>query len=157
MKKAKVVLGSIAVVLTVSLAAGCGSSQSTSQKNQQPAQQSLSQDHSSHNMSNHSMPAGDPMPLIVDLEKQLADVIANGKKGQAADTQKSSAQLVKTVEKVAPHIMEDGLKSKIRQSAAALKDAVHAVKVDQADVDSKIKEIQDVLPKVKDDLKSHKH
>jgi hypothetical protein len=157
LKKAKIVLGSIALILTVSLAAGCGSSQSSTQAAQQPAQQSASQDHSAHNMPNHSMPAGDPMPLIADLEKQLADVAAKQKAGQAADAQKSSAQLVQTVEKVAPHIMDDGLKNKIRQSAASLKDAVHAAKVDQANVDAKIKDLQDTLPKVKEDLNSHKH
>ncbi|SDD66581.1 hypothetical protein [Sporomusa acidovorans] len=159
MKKVKVVLGGIALLLTVSLTAGCGSSQPTSQLAQQAApQQAASQEHSQgHNQQIHSMPAGDPMPFLADMEKQLADVAAKQKASQTAEAQKVAAQLVQTADKLVPHIMDDGLKNKTRQSAVAIKDAVHAAKVDQAGLDVKIKELQELLLKVKGDLSSHKH
>ncbi|SDD71718.1 hypothetical protein [Sporomusa acidovorans] len=157
MKKAKVVLGGIALLLSMSLAAGCGTSQPTAQPAKQADQQPVGQQHSGHNMQTHSMPAGDPMPILAEMEKQVADVAAKQKANQVADAQKVSAQLVQTADKLAQHIMDEGLRNKTRQSASAIKEAVHAAKVDQTGLDAKIKELQDLLPKVKTDLSSHSH
>lgn len=152
MKNIKIVLSGMALLLTVSLVAGCGSDNKTTA---QPDKQTVSKTETSHEQ--HNMPAEDPKPILADMEKQLADVIAKQKSGQTSETQKIAAQLVQTVEKLEPHIMDAELKKKTKQSVLAIKEAVHAAKVDQAAVDAKINEFQDLLPKIKSDLNNPNH
>lgn len=152
MKKSKVLFGIVAIVAVMSLAAGCSSTDKPAATQQPAAQQS-----SGHDMSNMKMPKEDPMPMMKDLDKALQDVVKQVKAGQTMDAQKSAAQLVSTVDKVVPHMMDAGLKDNLRKAATDIKDSVNSGKTDPSALDGKVKAMQDIMKQTTTHLQGMNH
>jgi hypothetical protein len=147
MKNWKLITLSLTIVTVLAFAAGCGSSDS---KSQQPAQQ---QDMHA----GHSMPSGDPVPMMKDMDKSLQDMMKQVKAGQMMDAQKSAGQIASIAEKVMPHMANNALKEQLQKAAYDLRDTVNGGKVDQTVVESKMKTMQDVMGQALKDLQSGSH
>lgn len=152
MKKSKILFGIVAIVAVLSLAAGCGSTDKSAATQQSDAQQS-----SGHDMSNMKMPKEDPMPIMKDMDKALQDVVKQVKAGQTMDAQKSAAQVVSTVDKVLPHMMDDSLKDNLRKAATDIKSTVNSGKTDPSALDGKVKAMQDIMKQTTSHLQSMSH
>lgn len=153
MKKSKILFGIVAVVAVMSLAAGCGSTDKPTVATQQPAVQQSS----GHDMSSMKMPKEDPIPMMKDMDKSLQDIVKQVKAGQTMDAQKSAAQMVSTVDKVVPHMMDAGLKDNLRKTAIDIKDSVNSGKIDPSALDVKVKAMQDVMKQTTTHLQSMNH
>ncbi|CUH95015.1 putative secreted protein [Propionispora sp. 2/2-37] len=152
MKKSKVLFGIVAIVAAMSLIAGCGSSEKPAA--QAPASQEQATSHQGHSA---TMPKEDPMPMMKDLDKALQDVVKQVKAGQTMDAQKSAAQLVSTVDKVVPHMMDEGLKDNLRKAATDIKDSVNSGKTDPNALDGKVKVMQDIIKQTTTHLQGMNH
>lgn len=152
MKKSKLLLGILASTIVMSLVAGCGSTDKPAATQQPAAQQS-----SGHDMSSMNMPKEDPMPMMKDLDKNLQDVVKQVKAGQTMDAQKTAAQLVSTTDKVMPHMMDAGLKDKLRKAAVEIKDSVNSGKSDPSSLEGKVKTMQDLMKQTTTHLQSMSH
>lgn len=156
-KKSKVVAGIMVMTVAVALVAGCGSSEK--QAAQQPAGQQTSGDMKGHDMGNMNMnmPKGDPMPLVKDVDKELQDILKQVKAGQTMDAQQTTGMLASTVEKIIPHMMDEGLKTNLRKAATDIKDSVNSGKADPGTIEGKVKAMQDIMKQVTTDLQSMHH
>ncbi|MCC5467867.1 hypothetical protein [Pelosinus baikalensis] len=153
MKKSKVLFSMLAIIAVVFLVAGCGSSEKTTV---QPTTASQEQaiGHEGHSA---AMPKEDPMPMMKDLDKSLQDVVKQAKAGQTMDAQKSAAQLVSTVEKIVPHMMDANLKDSLRKAAGDIKNTVNSGKMDPSAMESKVKTMQDVMKTTMSHLQTMQH
>ncbi|HWR43440.1 hypothetical protein [Sporomusa sp.] len=152
MKKSKVLFGVLTIAVVMSLVAGCGSNDKPAATQQPAAQQS-----SGHDMSSMNMPKEDTMPMMKDLDKALQDVVKQVKAGQTMDAQKSAAQLVSTTDKVMPHMMDAGLKDKLRKAAVEIKDSVNSGKADPGALEGKAKAMQDLMKQTMTHLQGMSH
>lgn len=152
MKKTKVLFGIVAIVAGMALIAGCGSSEKPAA--QTPAAQEQATGHQGHSA---TMPKEDPMPIIKDMDKALQDVVKQVKGGQMMDAQKSAAQLVSTVDKVLPHMMDDGLEDHLRKTAKDIKDSVNSGKTDPSVLEGKVKDMQAIMKETTTHLQSMNH
>lgn len=153
MKKSKVVLGLLAITAAVVLVTGCGGG---GQKAAAPpsAGQEQAAGHQSHSA---TMPKEDPMPMMKDMEKNLQDVVKQVQAGQIMAAQNSAGQLVSITDKVMPHMMDAGLKEKLRAAAVAIKDRVNAGKVDPAVIEDQAKAMQDLMQQTTAHLQTMSH
>ncbi|SHJ73510.1 hypothetical protein [Propionispora hippei] len=152
MKKTKVLFGIVAIVAGMALIAGCGSSEKPAA--QTPAVQEQATGHQGHSA---TMPKEDPMPIMKDMDKALQDVVKQVKGGQTMDAQKSAAQLVSTVDKVLPHMMDDGLEDHLRKTAKDIKDSVNSGKTDPGALESKVKDMRAIMKETTTHLQSMNH
>ncbi|SEP33385.1 hypothetical protein [Propionispora vibrioides] len=152
MKKTKVLFGIVAIVAGMALIAGCGSSEKPAA--QTPAAQEQATGHQGHSA---TMPKEDPMPIMKDMDKALQDVVKQVKGGQMMDAQKSAAQLVSTVDKVLPHMMDDGLEDHLRKTAKDIKDSVNSGKTDPSALEGKVKDMQAIMKETTTHLQSMNH
>jgi hypothetical protein len=153
MNKRKVVMGIFTITVVMSLLAGCGSSEKPAA--QAPATQE--QAASGHQGHSAAMPKEDPMPMMKDMDKNLQDLVKQVKAGQTMDAQKSAAQLVSTTDKVMPHMMDAGLKDKLRQAAVEIKDSVNSGKADPSAIEGKVKAMQEIMKQTSTHLQSMSH
>lgn len=151
MKKSKLLIGALSIGIMI-LVAGCASSEKKAELAPAPQQQT-----SSHEGHSTSMPKEDPMPMMKDMDKALQDTLKQVKAGQTVDAQKSAAQMVSSVDKVMPHMMDNGLKDNLRKSAVEIKDLVNSGKADLGVIESKVKTMQDILKQSTTHLQSMKH
>ncbi len=158
-KKSKLAAGIMVMTVAVSLVAGCGSNEK--QAAQQPAAQQASGDMKGHDMGNMNMnmnmPKGDPMPLVKDVDKELQDILKQVKAGQTMDAQQTAGMLAGTVEKIIPHMMDEGLKTNLRKAATDIKDSVNSGKADPGAIEGKVKVMQDIMKQVTTDVQSMHH
>jgi uncharacterized protein YceK len=154
MKKSKVMVGILSIMVAVALVTGCGSSEK-----QAAPQQSTSQQASSDgmDMAGMSMPKGDPMPMMKDMDQQLQNLMKQVKAGQTMEAQKTAAQLASTTEKIMPHMMDNSLKEKLRSAAGDIKNTVNAGKIDPSDMEGKVKVMQEIMKQTTTDLQTMKH
>ncbi|MDF2570277.1 MAG: hypothetical protein K0R55_1881 [Sporomusa sp.] len=152
MKKNKVLLGILAITVVMSLVAGCGSSEKTAVK--PPVSQEQAAGHQGHSA---AMPKEDPMPMMKELDKSLQDVVKQVKAGQTMDAQKNAALLVSTTDKVMPHMMDAGLKDKLRKAAVEIKDSVNSGKTDPSALEGKVKAMQDLMKQTTTHLQTMSH
>ena len=147
MKKTKLVVLSLTLILSLALAAGCGSSDNKPQQQAQAPQAQM------------SMPSGDPMPMMKDMDKNLQDMVKQVKAGQMMDAQKSAAQIASLADKVMPHMTDNALREQMKKAAYDLRDTMNGAKVDQTVVEGKMKTMQDVMAMSMRNLQSgaHKH
>ncbi len=150
MRNSKVIVGILSMMMALALVTGCGSSEK-----QAAPQQPASQQASGHE--GMSMPKEDPMPMMKDMDKALQDVVKQSKAGQMMDAQKSAAQLVSTTEKIMPHMMDAGLKDKLRKAAADIKDSVNSGKTDLSALEGKAKAMQEIMQQTTTHLQSMSH
>jgi predicted small lipoprotein YifL len=153
MKKSKVLFAILAIIAVISLVAGCGSSDKP--KDQPPAaNQEQAAGHQGHSA---AMPKEDPMPMMKDLDKSLQDVVKQAKAGQTMDVQKSAAQLVSTVEKIVPHMMDANLKDSLRKAAGDIKNTVNSGKMDPSIIEGKVKTMQEIMKSTTSHLQTMQH
>jgi len=153
MKKSKVLFGILAIIAVISLVAGCGSSDKP--KGQPPAaNQEQAAGHQGHSA---AMPKEDPMPMMKDLDKSLQDVVKQAKAGQTMDAQKSAVQLVSTVEKIVPHMMDANLKDNLRKAAGDIKNTVNSGKMDPSTIEGKVKTMQEIMKSTTSHLQTMQH
>lgn len=155
MKKGKVLLGMLALMVVLVLVAGCGSTEKPAATPAPTAQQSSG--HAGHDMSSMNMPKEDPMPMMKDMDQQLQDMMKQVKAGQTMDAQKTAGLMMGDVDKVMPHMMDNGLKDKLRQAATDIKDTVNAGKMDPGTMDGKVKAMQDIMKQTTTHLQTMKH
>lgn len=153
MKRIKITAGLLAVVIITTLAAGCGANEKAAAPQPQAGQVQAS-GHEGHSA---AMPKEDPMPIMKELDKALQDVVKQVRAGQTMEAQKSVAQLVSITNKVLPHMMDTGLKDKLRTGAAELKDSVNTGKVDPNALEKQAKSLQELLKQTADHLQTMSH
>lgn len=153
MKKSKAVLGILAISVVMSLITGCGSSEKPAAQ-APPSQEQAAGGHQGHSA---AMPKEDPMPMMKDLDKSLQDVVKQVKAGQTMDAQKSAAQLVSTTDKVMPHMMDAGLKDKLRKAAVEIKDSVNSGKTDPSALEGNVKAMQELMKQTITHLQTMSH
>ena len=150
MKKKLLVLGAAGMLALAILVSGCGSSEKAAPKAQEGQQQNMGHE-------GHSMPKGDPMPMMKDMEKSLQAVMKYTRAGQTMDAQKSAAQMVNAMEKVQPHMMDAGLKDNLRSMTMEIKDSVNSGKMDPGAMDEKAAKMQEIMKKTTTHLQSMSH
>ena len=162
MKKSKVVLGILAVTLVLVLVAGCGSAEKPAanqpatdhdMKNM-PATTQQSTGHDTHSM---QMPKDDPMPMMKDMDQQMKDLMKQVKSGQTMEAQKTAGQIMGVTDKVMPHMMDSGLKDRLRQSATDIKDTVNAGKMDPGAMENKVNTMQNIMKETTAHLQTMQH
>jgi hypothetical protein len=151
MKNRKLIILSLALVIALAFVAGCGSSDN---KVQQPQQSQKQTEMSGHSM---TMPKGDPMPMMKEMDKNLQDMMRQVKAGQTMDAQKSASQIAGLADKVLPHMMDAGLKDSLQKAAYDLRETMNNGKVDQTVIEGKLKTMQDVMTQATKDLESMAH
>lgn len=151
MKKSRIILLGFTLVIALAFVAGCGSNDT---KAPQPQQQQ-SQQQNAH--ASHSMPSGDPMPMMKDMEKAMQDMMKQVKAGQTMDAQKSSSLLASTADKLAPHVSDSALQDKFKKVAYDLRDTMNNGKVDPTVVEGKVQALQEVMKQVNANLQSGSH
>ena len=163
MKKNKVVLGILALTLVVALVAGCGSTEKPA-VNQPAAGHDMKnmpangeQQAAGHDMKNMQMPKDDPMPMMKDMDQQMKDLMKQVKSGQTMEAQKTAGQIVGLTDKVMPHMMDNGLKDRLKQSATDIKDTVNAGKMDPGAMESKLKAMQEIMMQTTSHLQTMTH
>ena len=152
MKKTKLLTGILVLTIVASLAAGCGSSEKPAAQPQ--ASQAQASGHAGHSA---TMPKEDPMPMMKDMDKNLQDIVKQVKAGQTMNAQKSASQLVSTTDKIMPHMMDAGLKDKLRKAAVEIKDGVNSGKVDPSALESQAKAMQEIMKQTTTHLQSMTH
>lgn len=147
MKNAKLVVVLLMLILALVLVAGCGSSDSKPQA-QQPAPQAQM-----------SMPTGDPMPMMKDMDKMMQDMMKQVKAGQTMEAQKSASQIASLADKVAPHMTDNATREQMKKAAYDLRDTMNSGKMDQTVIEGKMKTMQDAMAMAMKNLQSgaHKH
>lgn len=163
MKKSKVVLGILALTLVVVLVAGCSSSEKTAvnppaaghdMKNMPANGGEQAAGHDTHSM---QMPKDDPMPMMKEMDQQTKDLMKQVKSGQTMEAQKTAGQIVGLTDKVMPHMMENGLKDRLKQSAMDIKDTVNAGKMDPGAMESKVNIMQEIMKETTAHLQTMSH
>lgn len=159
MKKSKVVSGILALTLIVVLVAGCGSTEKPAAPvaNQDMQNMPASSQGEGHDMKNMQMPREDPMPMMKDMDQQIQNLMKQVKSGQTMEAQKTAGQVVGLVDKVMPHMMDNGLKERLHQSAADIKDTVNAGKMDTGVMESKAKDMQEIMKQTTSHLQTMQH
>ena len=153
MKKNKVVVSILGLILVMGLVAGCGSAEKPAvTPPPQAAQQAGG--HDSHNM---QMPKDDPMPMMKDMEEQTKNLMKQVKAGQTMDAQKTAGQIMNLTDKVMPHMMDNGLKDRLKQSAADIKNTVNSGKMDPGAMESKVNTMQEVMKQTTSHLQTMTH
>jgi hypothetical protein len=143
MKSAKLTVLALALILALVFVAGCGGSDAKPQAQAPQAQM--------------SMPSGDPMPMIKDMDKNLQDMMRQVKAGQMMDAQKSAGQIASIADKVMPHMTDNAMRDQMKKAAYDLRDAVNGAKVDHTAVESRMQTMQDIMKRSVDHLQSQKH
>lgn len=143
MKNTKLILLSLILILALALVAGCGGSDSKPQL-QAPKAQS-------------SMPAGDPMPMMKDMDASMQEMMKQVKAGQMMEAQKSAAQMAGMADKVMPHMTDSALKEQMKKAAYDLRDTMNGGKADQTVIEEKMKAMQDIMKRSVNHLQSQKH
>ena len=143
MKKVKLIVLSLALILTLAFVAGCGGGDG---KPQQQAPQAQT-----------SMPSGDPMPMMKDMDKNMQDMLRQVKAGQMMEAQKSAAQVAGLADKVMPHMTDGNLKGQMQKAAYDLRDTMNSGKVDQTVIEGKMQAMQDIMKRSVNHLQSQKH
>ena len=151
-RKSKALCTVAVMVAATALAAGCGSTEKQAAK--PPAAKQAMTGHEGHSM---TMPKEDPMPTMKDMDKALQDVVKQVKAGQMMDAQKSAAKLTSTVEKVMPHMMEEGLKEKLLKTATDIKGSVNSGKTDPGAIEEKAAAMQTIMKQTTTHLQSMSH
>lgn len=163
MKKSKVVLGILALTVVVALVAGCGSSEKTAtnppaaghdMKNMPEATTQQAAGHDTHSM---QMPKDDPMPMMKDMDQQMKDLMKQVKSGQTMEAQKTAGQIMGLTDKVMPHMMDNGLKDRLKQSATDIKDTVNAGKMDPSAMENKVNTMQEIMKQTTSHLQTMSH
>ncbi len=153
MKKNKVVVSILGLILVMGLVAGCGSAEKpAATPPPQAAQQAGG--HDSHSM---QMPKDDPMPMMKDMEEQTKNLMKQVKAGQTMDAQKTAGQIMNLTDKVMPHMMDNGLKDRLKQSAADIKNTVNSGKMDPGAMESKVNTMQEVMKQTASHLQTMTH
>lgn len=161
MKKNKLVLSILALTLVVALVAGCGSSEKSAAT--QPAGHDMKSmpeatqgpaGHDSHSM---QMPKEDPMPMMKDMDQQMKDLMKQVKSGQTMEAQKTAGQIMGLTDKVMPHMMDNGLKDRLRQGAADIKDTVNSGKMDPGAMENKVNTMQEIMKQTTAHLQTMSH
>jgi len=161
MKKSKVVLGILALTLVLVLVAGCGSTEKPAatqpaaghdMKSMPEAKQAPG--HDTHSM---QMPKDDPMPMMKDMDQQMKDLMKQVKSGQTMEAQKTAGQIMGLTDKVMPHMMDNGLKDRLRQSATDIKDTVNSGKMDPGAMESKVNAMQEIMKQTTSHLQTMSH
>jgi cytochrome c556 len=152
MKKTKLTVLALTLVLALAFVAGCGGNEQP--KPQAQAQQPQKQQ-DAH--AGHVMPAGDPLPLMKDMEKGLQDMTKQVKAGQMMDAQKSAGQLASLADKVMPHMNDAAAQAGLKKAAGELRDAVGGAKVDQTVVEGKMKAMQEAMAQAMKNLQAGSH
>ena len=150
MKRSTLTVLALLLILSLAVVAGCGSSDG---KSQQAAQPQKTQD--AH--SGHSMPSGDPMPMMKDMDKNLQDMMKQVKAGQMMDAQKSAGQIAALADKVMPHMNDAASKASMQKATSELRDSVSGAKVDQTVVEAKMKAMQDAMAQSMKNLQAGAH
>jgi hypothetical protein len=147
MRKTKLMVLSLTLILALALVAGCGGSDSKPQQQAQAPQAQM------------SMPTGDPMPMMKDMDKNLQEMMKQVKAGQMMDAQKSAGQIASLADKVMPHMTDNAMREQMKKAAYDLRDTMNGAKVDQTVVEGKMKTMQDVMAMSMRNLQSgaHKH
>ena len=147
MRKTKFMALSLMIILALVLTAGCGGSDSKPQQQAQAPQAQM------------SMPSGDPMPMMKDMDKNLQEMVKQVKAGQMMDAQKSAGQIASLADKVMPHMTDNAMREQMKKAAYDLRDTMNGAKVDQTVVETKMKTMQDVMTQSMKNLQSgaHKH
>lgn len=144
MKRSKLIVLGLALVLTLVLVAGCGGSSDKKPQQQAPQAQS-------------SMPTGDPMPMMRDMDKNMQDMMRQVKAGQMMDAQKSAAQVASMADKVMPHMTDNALKGQMQKAAYDLRDTMNSGKVDQTVIEGKMQVMQEIMKRSVNHLQNQKH
>lgn len=152
MKKSKAAAGILGLTLVMALVAGCGSAEKPATPPPQAAQQTGG--HDSHSM---QMPKEDPMPMMKDMEQQTKDLMKQVKAGQTMDAQKTASQIVNLTDKVMPHMMDNGLKDRLKQSATDIKNTVNSGKMDPGAMENKVKTMQEIMKETTSHLGTMTH
>lgn len=150
MKKSTVTVLALTLILSLAVVAGCGSGDN---KARQAAQPQKTQDA----RPGHSMPSGDPMPMMKDMDKSLQDMMKQVKAGQMMDAQKSAGQIAALADKVIPHMSDATAKSAMLKAAGELRDSVGGAKIDQTVVEAKMKAMQDAMAQSMKNLQAGTH
>ena len=153
MKKSKVVLGILALTLVVVLVTGCSSTEKPA-ANQPVADQKVATGHDTHNA---QMPKEDPMPMMKDMDQQMLDLMNKVKSGQTMEAQKIAGQIMSTTNKMMPHMMDQGLKDRMLKSATDIKEAVNTGKMDPGAMESKVKNMQEIMKQTTTHLQTMTH
>lgn len=143
MKKSKLLVVSAVLIVALALVAGCGGG---ADKGKEPAK-----------IVQNSMPAGDPMPMMKDMEHQVRDMSKHLKAGQMMDAQRLATQIASAADKVTPHMTDAALKDKMQKAAYDLRDTMNGAKVDQTVVEAKLKTMQEVMQQATGHLQSVSH
>jgi cytochrome c556 len=143
MKKSKLLVVSAVLIVALALVAGCGGG---ADKGKEPAK-----------TAQHSMPAGDPMPMMKDMGQQVQDMSRHLKAGQMMDAQRLATQVASTADKVTPHMTDAALKEKMQKAAYDLRDTMNGAKIDQTVVEAKLKTMQEVMQQATGHLQSVSH
>jgi hypothetical protein len=153
-KTQKAMVLGLSLVIALGLAAGCGSGAAQNEQQAATAQQTGQAGQKADKSMAMSMPAGDPMPLMKDLDAQLRDMSEQIKNGQMMDAQNSAVKIAGLSDNIAPHIMDAALKDRLHKAAYDLRDTVNNGKTDQTVIEDKMQVLQDMLPQVMKDLDS---
>ncbi len=155
MKKSTLTVLALTLILALAVVAGCGGSDS---KSQQAAQTQAQQPQKTADaQSGHAMPAGDPMPMMKDMDKSLQDMMKQVKAGQMMDAQKSAGQIAALADKVMPHMNDAAAKANMQKAANELRDSVGGAKIDQTVVEAKMKAMQDAMAQAMKNLQAGAH
>ncbi|MDR7868861.1 MAG: hypothetical protein RIN56_18865 [Sporomusaceae bacterium] len=144
MKKSKLIIISLALILSLVVVAGCGGAGDSKPQQQAPKAQS-------------SMPTGDPMPMMKDMDASMQDMLKQVKAGQMMEAQKSAAQMAGMADKVMPHMTDSALKEQMKKAAYDLRDTMNGGKADQTVIEEKMKAMQDIMKRTVNNLQSQKH
>jgi hypothetical protein len=144
MSKKKMIVLSLALILTLALVAGCGGAGDSKPQQQAPQQQA-------------AMPAGDPMPMMKDMDASMQEMMKQVKAGQMMEAQKSAAQMAGMADKVMPHMTDNALKDQMKKAAYDLRDTMNGGKADQTVIEEKMKAMQDIMKRSVNHLQSQKH
>jgi len=154
MKKSKVVSGILALTLLLVLVAGCGSSE-------KPATTQPAAGHDMKSMPEATQgPAGHDthsMQMPKDMDQQMKDLMKQVKSGQTMEAQKTAGQIMGLTDKVMPHMMDNGLKDRLRQSATEIKETVNSGKMDPGAMESKVNTMQEIMKQTTTHLQTMQH
>ncbi len=144
MNKIKMIVLGLALILTLALAAGCGGAGDAKPQQQAPQAQT-------------SMPAGDPMPMMKDMDAGMQEMIKHIKAGKMMEAQAAAAQVAGMADKVAPHMTDNALREQLKTAAHDLRDTMTDGKADQAVIEAKMQAMQEIMKRSLSHLQAQKH
>lgn len=161
MKNNKVVLGILALTLVLVLVAGCGSAEKPAATQPAAGHDMKSMPEATqapaHDTHSTQMPKDDPMPMMKDMDQQMKDLMKQVKSGQTMEAQKTAGQIMGLTDKVMPHMMDNGLKDRLRQSATDIKETVNSGKMDPGAMESKVNAMQEIMKQTTSHLQTMSH